>query len=848
MEPVLDETTERIYAQMPQHYQDQDALNDWQLKRYLGALLSTQDAVNTLITALQYINEGDGGSPDSTSALVNPNVADESWLTWLGQLFGLHINGQVTSNTRNEIVNASSFKSGTQASIIAAAQSVLVGSQKVQLVKHADENWPETHEPEGNAGPWDLLVMTLQSETLKNLLNSGLAKSLSPSAWDDDYQSYGYDPKQVYKQLVTQPGVYQNRAVAYTLRDPTWQASATISGGFGAGPFGSGTFGYAPNVTSQLRFTSHQGFPCTPGDSYQFLVSLGLKQDVLDQKIEAIGFEFFDGSNNQILATTETNYYPNPSHEYGLGPFTSSAGTNSTIALDGSHVHTGVNAIMVTDSATTGSTGNTSTQVSSTINTPSAMGCTVGSQVTLSCWVYIPSSNTATPAVLAIGGTGVNAATSNNLSNVRDNWTFVSVTTTISNASGTITATIYGGGVGGQKIWYDDFGLAVGTTPVDFNGDTPDPSSGQYTYSWVSTAGNSNSIQQSSTFSTPITITPTIENTSVVSHNYVESDQATYYGPYGDNSAGVTISNYGQYEGGNVVRATINALASTSNFGVFTVPTVGLGPIASGTQFTFSLDLFVDSSVNIDTLRVFFRDDTNGDSNAASFDFYTPPEINVTKARWHTPSWTATVNPGRTVTSAYIVVNSSVAQNQNAFIDTANWLIEDGDTVNPYFNGNTPADDTYTYQWEGIANASVTDKVLTSVAQENIVDMVQYSTRFTAPAGAVTAKVFIDCDGFDGKDTFYIAQPAVREEEDETWVPENADPVAAIIAKNAKPAGVVLHWAPLVSSWDEVTNYGTRTWDDLNNTWTYDEELTSDTDALDFPEDNSYPGSTIYPT
>jgi hypothetical protein len=80
-------------------------------------------------------------------------------------------------------------------------------------------------------------------------------------------------------------------------------------------------------------------------------------------------------------------------------------------------------------------------------------------------------------------------------------------------------------------------------------------------------------------------------------------------------------------------------------------------------------------------------------------------------------------------------------------------------------------------------------------------------------------------DGFNGKDTFYIAQPAMREEEDETWVPVSADPLQAIIDKGAKPAGLILHWAPLVSNWDTITAEGTRTWDDLSLKWVELEEL-----------------------
>lgn len=1037
-EPILDPTTERVYQQLPQHYRDSDALQDFQLKRYLGALLSSQDTVNNTIDRLTYLSPDEGGSPDDTSEMVDPNVADESWLRWLGQLFGLQITGEITDNTRNEIINASSFKAGTTDSIIAAAQSVLVGTKKVQVIKHADDSWqPDMTGVTNTASYYDMLIRTLQSETLKNLLPSTLSKTLTPSTWDAEYRSAGYDSTQVQKELVEQPDVFQNRALAFYLKDPTWQASATIAGGFGNGPFGSGTFGYSSEVTSQLRFLSHSSISVTPTDSYQYMVSLGLRQDILDKKRSAIGFQFLDADGDPIQNASKTNLYPDPGHDYGLNPFTSTATSGTgTIALDTSRKRNGAQSVSITnqtplttvatnlapnpyfvpsnvgnwtiyagtpasfslgsgdtyngrlslrntcnnltganrlgirtangvaaaqpnlvagntyffsadvfvssDAATpnwqlifrddpnndsaavtaasgysltgvgtlgswyrittkftvnagrtvtgiyivgsnatqtsvgaymqtvnwmieqtttgstspssyfdgstpagggyqyywTGATGaSTSIQgtpatgtvykntTSGTFGTPASYGLDIGDYVTGSAWLYLPTGITAPTVALAITGTAFTATASILTPTDRDKWVQIVTKAQVANPSGTMNLRIYSGNKSGDIINYDDFGFAIGDEAVDFNGDMAPSADGIYTYGWSGTPGASPSNAYQDVFSTEIDVTPVIQNTSVVSHNYVKSSKATNYSGYGSNSAAINISNFGKYEDGDIIRASINTVASTSDFGLYITPTFGLGTIPAGTTFTFTLDLNIDNNANVDSLRVFFRDDNNSDNDAATFVANTPASVSVTKGRWHTRSWTATVNPNRNVTSAYVVIESSVNQSQGVYIDTANWLIEDGATSNSYFNGDTPSDDLYTYQWDGIPNASITNKVLNSVAASNVVKMQQFNTRFTAPAGAVTAKVFIDMDGFNGKDTLYIAQPAVREEEDTIWIAESADPLKAIIEKNAKPAGIILHWKPLVSDWDTITANGTRTWDDLNLKWTDLEEL-----------------------
>jgi len=662
------------------------------------------------------------------------------------------------------------------------------------------------------ATQWDMLVMTLQSETLKNLLDPTLSKTLSPSVWDVDFQSYGYDPNYVWKLLADQPGVYQDRAFAFSLKDPTWAAGLASTTGFGAGQFGKGTFGYGTDVTSTLRIKSRSSFDVTPTDSYQFMVSLGLKQDVIDEKRSAIGFQFYDADGNGIDNIEATNMLPDPSFEYSECGFVP-RGNGAVIERDTTRQHTGATSLKVTSGATEAG-----------YEARAAFTAAKDTTYTFSAWQYVPSG-VDRGHTLAMGQGVATEVVYNDDATTFDQWQYVTVTNTAA-SDGIMYVHLYGGDTAGQTTWYDDLGLTVGDTPVDFNGDTPDPVDGSVIYQWDGDPGNSSSSKVTHIVSEKIDVTPTIENTNIFSHNFVKSSRAVYYAPYGSNAAAVNISNYGEYSGGDVIRGTINAVATTSDFGIELTQGLGLGPIAGGTTFTLTLDTYLAEAANITSMRVFFRDDTNSDDDAVNFNSTTPASITLTKGRWHTRHWTATVKSDRVVTSAFVVVESSLNQSQGAYLDTANWLIEEGTVSNGYFNGDTPADDTYTYSWDGVPNASVTNKVLTSVAQENVVTMEQFTTRVTAPAGAATAKVFIDMDGFNGKDTLYIAQPGVREEYDETWCAVSADPVQAIIDHNTKPAGMILHWKPLVSDWDTITANGTREWADIENMpWLNLEEL-----------------------
>lgn len=1051
-EPILDATTERVYAGLPQHYKDQDANYNWQLKRYLSGLVSSQNDVNTLVDRLTYVPPEDGGSSTSTSDLVNPYTADQNWLEWLGQLFGTSITGAITDDTRNEVIEASGFHAGNTQSITAAAQSVLVGTKKVRIIKHADTSWqpdmngkpelitntnfipvpyydnlvspawssaqssgtfgtgdiyngalsarqtqstagaltflrinqtwnaPTTHFPAGAAIPipagtdcwfsadvylsagmpvgtvsligrddpnndsaainfiscsnpnsptttsvnsvtqgvwtrlwwrftvkdsrnltrlyissgsgtipvgeyiqttrwminpvrdgetqptaffdgnnsvsgsynyrwigttnqsmsqeyipavapventatqWDMLIMTLQSETLKNLLPPELSESLTPSAWIDNYNSFGYDPTLVRKQLVDQPGVYQNRAYSFTLSDPTWQASAELNAGFGYGPFGQTTFGYSNAVTSDLQIISRSAIDVTPGDSYQFIVSLGLEQDQIDQKISTIGFQFLDASNNVIKNAEQTNYFPDPSMEHGVVPFDGSltVGTG-TIAQSTIQVHSGSHSVAITNTAT-GAIYQTAT--SADLPTPNDMNLNVGDLITASAWVYVPSTVTGYTTLFALAGSAFASTSTITTDSVpRNKWVQIHTTNTVSNTTGTITPRIYGGTATNDVIYFDDFGVAAGTNIIDFSGDTTPPLDGSVEYAWLGTAGSSYSVMNTDFFDTQINIVPTIENTAVVSHNLIKSSKDQYYAAAGEEPNAVDITNFGKYDNGDVIRATINNKATTSDFGITATDFYGMQSIPSGTTFIFSLDYYGDVNANIDALIPVFNDDNNNDDTAVDFDITTPAFTTLTKGRWHTKYWRCTVKPDRTVTSASVIVQSSVDQSQGAYLDTANWKIEEGTTYNPYFNGDTPANDLYTYQWDGIPNASITNKVLTSVAEQNVTQMQQFNTRFLAPTGAASAKVFVRMLGFNGKDTLYIAQPAVREEIDETWIARTADPVQAVIDKGVKPAGIILHWLPIVSSWDAITDNGTRTWDELSLDWTDLEEL-----------------------
>lgn len=264
-EPIFDETTERIYSRLPGHFRRMDVGTDYQLKRWISGVGSEMDVVNQLIERLDMTTVDEGGDPSETSDLVNPMSADLAWLPWLAQLYGSTIYGTLVDARRAEVLSSiNGFQVGTTDAIRAAVQSELIGSQSVQIKKNETATGP--------GGQWDLLIQTLQSETLKNLVPEPLAQTVSSGVWDTIYTStrrnYAKNPS---FETATLAGTVSSASTGTISTD--W---ATTSGGK--------SYKVTPNSTSNLSYTAiwghsaHQVLGLTAGKTYHFSGTIYLPQ------------------------------------------------------------------------------------------------------------------------------------------------------------------------------------------------------------------------------------------------------------------------------------------------------------------------------------------------------------------------------------------------------------------------------------------------------------------------------------------------------------------------------------------------------------------------------------------
>jgi hypothetical protein len=98
-----------------------------------------------------------------TSDLVDAASADDSWLPWLGQLFGVDLAPGLNVIERRDAVRyaSSGFKAGSKPALGDAVRSELTGTKSVAIYDHS------TDAPSGvGAGTqWEVLIVTRSSET-----------------------------------------------------------------------------------------------------------------------------------------------------------------------------------------------------------------------------------------------------------------------------------------------------------------------------------------------------------------------------------------------------------------------------------------------------------------------------------------------------------------------------------------------------------------------------------------------------------------------------------------------------------------------------------------------------------
>ena len=310
-EPIFDDTTERVYARLPEHFRRSDIAQDYTLKKYLSGICKEQDAITTLIERLDYTPPEDGGDPDDTSELVDPRFADESWLPWLAQLLGVNLNTRVVDiNVRNEIINASNgYLAGTDNAIIAAVQTELVGTKSVRLKKRSTSS--------GAGGAWDLLIQTLSSETLANILPSSIIIPSSVRNYEYDSVPTG-DAGRVFLSVQKDSKYYKERALEIKIV-PLTSGIGSEPGdgddGYGLDDFGIEAFGTGDSVATgatEFYFRTPFYFPLDGADPLTTMVDISFESGTNDTITASAGIETYhwDGSTytslSEYIGTSDT--------------------------------------------------------------------------------------------------------------------------------------------------------------------------------------------------------------------------------------------------------------------------------------------------------------------------------------------------------------------------------------------------------------------------------------------------------------------------------------------------------------------------------------------------------------
>lgn len=158
-EPVYSDTTERMWARLPEYIRVADSGQNFTLKRWFSSVADELGTVVGLLDRIDYVSVPEGGGPGDTSDLVDPATADSAWLPWLAQAVGVTLDPTLSdAERRSAIAGASTgFMAGTKTAVARAAQTELSGTKHAEVYDHRTDSGPGTM--------WDVLIVTRPSET-----------------------------------------------------------------------------------------------------------------------------------------------------------------------------------------------------------------------------------------------------------------------------------------------------------------------------------------------------------------------------------------------------------------------------------------------------------------------------------------------------------------------------------------------------------------------------------------------------------------------------------------------------------------------------------------------------------
>jgi hypothetical protein len=178
--PDVADFTERLYATLPEFMRDSDAadpsVNGFPLLRYLSLL---GDQLGEVEAIADRAEAGD---------LVNPALADDAWLPWLGQLVGVRLDPASPPQTwRDAIADGSSgWQSGTREAIANAARRTLTGTQFIDVRSHNGK-------PSAGGDPWTILIVVRADEApspLSKVTDAVMAAGAKPAGFNLAVSSY----------------------------------------------------------------------------------------------------------------------------------------------------------------------------------------------------------------------------------------------------------------------------------------------------------------------------------------------------------------------------------------------------------------------------------------------------------------------------------------------------------------------------------------------------------------------------------------------------------------------------------------------------------------------------------
>jgi hypothetical protein len=153
--PAVTETTQALYAELPEHFRSQDEAGGWPLLRYLAV---TGDQADEVVAQLRLLQAGQ---------MADPINAPAAWLDFLAQFVALDATGLTVPEKRVAIDSAQSLLAGSLTSMERAVESLLGGEKRYLIELHSGgDPWAITiyaHADDVGGSTWDSLAIDFPS-------------------------------------------------------------------------------------------------------------------------------------------------------------------------------------------------------------------------------------------------------------------------------------------------------------------------------------------------------------------------------------------------------------------------------------------------------------------------------------------------------------------------------------------------------------------------------------------------------------------------------------------------------------------------------------------------------------